>query len=714
VRIALERKIALGLGAAVAAVLLATGASWWTVAGYRETHAWVGRTRDILMHLQETLSHVLGMQASVRGFVLTGDDEVLVPFRSSRRELEQSLQTLSSLTADTPEQQNRLVTLETDIARARAVMEERIDARRTRGRAVLAETSAYREGQKAVDGCRATIRAMIADERNRLDRRLADSAAAGNRTVAVLAVAGSVTAAAVLLSAFRVRGDLRRRFAAEAELQASFNRIGDLYNRAPCGYHSLDASGTVIEMNDTALGWLGYSRAEVVGRMMFTDLLTPASVALFRERYPRFIRTGRTVNADYEWRCKDGSVLPVLLNASAIYGPDGSYLASRATVFDITDRKRAEAERDRFFTLSRDLLCIFDRTGGFRRVNPACEQALGYSGETLTGRSVFDLVHPDDVGGARAELAVLLTGRDTSGFEARLRTATGTYRWLSWSARAIPGEDTIYASAEDVTARKAAEDRILQLNGDLAFRAGQLEAANRELEAFSYSVSHDLRAPLRHIDGFANLLRKRAGAGLDSESRRYLATISKAAKQMGTLIDDLLAFSRIGRTTLRREPVDTDRLVRTVIAESHPENPDRPIVWELGELPAVHADPALLRQVWANLIDNAVKYTGKTPAPRIAIAGRFDAAEGAYVFSIRDNGVGFDMAYADKLFGVFQRLHASADFEGTGIGLANVRRIVLRHGGRTWAEGRVDAGATFHFSLPSDFPPPPASVRPPS
>lgn len=245
-------------------------------------------------------------------------------------------------------------------------------------------------------------------------------------------------------------------------------------------------------------------------------------------------------------------------------------------------------------------------------------------------------------------------------------------------------------------------DQIITLNRDLEKRVeqrtAQLEAANRELEAFSYSVSHDLRAPLRHVDGFAAMLRKHIHASLDDKGRRYLNTISDSAKKMGQLIDDLLAFSRIGRAQLARVQVDHDLLVAGVIRDGRYEDGLPRIEWIVAKLPPVHADPALLRQVWSNLIGNAVKYSGKAAQPRVTITGVRTPEE--CIFSVADNGVGFDMAYAHKLFGVFQRLHGPAEFEGTGIGLANVRRIVMRHGGRTWAEGKVGGGATFHFSLP--------------
>lgn len=227
----------------------------------------------------------------------------------------------------------------------------------------------------------------------------------------------------------------------------------------------------------------------------------------------------------------------------------------------------------------------------------------------------------------------------------------------------------------------------------------QLESSNQELEAFSYSVSHDLSAPLRHMTGFADLLVRRAGDGLDEKSRHYLAIIREAALRMGRLIDDLLALSRLGRAALVPEELALRPLVDAIVAELAPQQPRAPeVVWEIGALPVVVADPGLLRLVLANLVGNAVKFTRTRPVARIELGARADEDE-VRVF-VRDNGVGFDPRLADRLFGMFQRLHPAEEFEGNGIGLANVRRIVHRHGGRVGAEGRVDGGATFWFTLP--------------
>ena len=233
---------------------------------------------------------------------------------------------------------------------------------------------------------------------------------------------------------------------------------------------------------------------------------------------------------------------------------------------------------------------------------------------------------------------------------------------------------------------------------EIAERQTRVEVTNRELEAFSYSVSHDLRAPLRHISGFAELVRRRLAARPDEQTQRYLEQISTSAQSMGKLIDDLLIFSRMGRAEFQATRVRLDELISDVCRELQPQTDGRNIEWEISPLPETQGDPAMLRLVLSNLISNAVKYTGKQSEARIEVGWLNQPRE--LVIFVRDNGAGFDMQYADKLFGVFQRLHRVEEFAGSGIGLANVRRIVHRHGGRTWAEGEVGKGATFYFTLP--------------
>lgn len=260
--------------------------------------------------------------------------------------------------------------------------------------------------------------------------------------------------------------------------------------------------------------------------------------------------------------------------------------------------------------------------------------------------------------------------------------------------------EALSAAFVEALNRRRAEKKINELNEELSHHLLQVEAANRELEAFSYSVSHDLRAPLRHITGFVELLGEQDLTAQDDKSRHYLQVISESARKMGVLIDDLLAFSRMGRDEMMKTRVDLGALVSEIVADLEPETQGREIVWDIAALPVVVGDAAMLRQVLVNLIANALKFTRQRQQARISI-GAVSEHPDETLFCVRDNGVGFDMKYVDKLFGLFQRLHAPEEFEGTGIGLANVRRIILRHGGRVWAEGLPDNGAVFWFSLPN-------------
>jgi PAS domain S-box-containing protein len=421
-------------------------------------------------------------------------------------------------------------------------------------------------------------------------------------------------------------------------------------------------------------------------------------VEIFRRNFPVFKQQGWIKDLEFRMVRKDGTVFTVLLNATAIYAPDGEFLYSRSTMFDITERKRAEEERDRFFTLSLDLICVAGFDGYFKRVNPAFEKALGYTEQELLAAPYLDFVHPDDCAATVAESIKLATGRDTIAFENRYRCKDGSYKWLLWSATPITEQQLIYAVAHDITERKRAEEEIRELNKRLEQRAAELEAAVQELEAFSYSVSHDLRAPLRHISGFTNILLENHGQKMEPEARRLFERVAQGARQMGTLIDDLLNLSRVSRRPLVQQLVGLSSLLEEARQAVEPEAQGRRIEWRISPLPFVECAPALLKIVFQNLLSNAVKFT--RPRDPAVIEVGLEQVHGRTAVCVRDNGVGFSMKHAGKLFGVFQRLHRQEDFEGTGVGLATVQRIVRRHGGELWASAEPNRGAAFYFTLP--------------
>jgi light-regulated signal transduction histidine kinase (bacteriophytochrome) len=287
--------------------------------------------------------------------------------------------------------------------------------------------------------------------------------------------------------------------------------------------------------------------------------------------------------------------------------------------------------------------------------------------------------------------------------ELKKSKADGTHvvvasRWsLRRDQRELPV--AILETNNDITERKRREEEIQGLNQELAKRSVELESINKELEAFAYSISHDLRAPLRHMASYAELLKKKVSSVVDEKSNHYMAMILDSAKRMGNLIDDLLAFSRIGRSERQNTRFNLSQLVKEALTEVRQDTEGRNIAWKIGALPEFYGDRSMLRLALVNLLANAIKFTRTRTQAEIEI-GCADGNQDDLVVFVRDNGVGFDMKYVNKLFGVFQRLHDSDAFEGTGIGLATVQRIIHRHGGKVWAEGVVNSGATFYFSAP--------------
>ncbi|CAG2084957.1 MULTISPECIES: sensor histidine kinase [Xanthomonas] len=303
---------------------------------------------------------------------------------------------------------------------------------------------------------------------------------------------------------------------------------------------------------------------------------------------------------------------------------------------------------------------------------------------------------------------VLLRGRELWDYEHEQRAADGVLRTMLINARRMPlpdtsDEDVVLMTVSDISLQKASQLRIQELNRQMEGKVEQVSEVNRELEAFSYSVSHDLRAPLRHVAGFSDKLARHLGDAADEKSRHYMEVISSSARRMASLIDDLLVYSRLGRSALRLQAVDMQSLVsetRAILDSNvQSENTGHRVDWHIAPLPVLVADENMMRQLWMNLLGNAVKYSTKREVARIEVTYT-PMADGGHQFSVRDNGAGFDMEYSAKLFGVFQRLHKASEYPGTGIGLASVRRVLTRHGGRVWAEGAVDEGATFYFVLP--------------
>jgi PAS domain S-box-containing protein len=563
-----DRRIILGF-LIVLTILSWLGVSlYWNTREFEKSSSMVAHTLDVMFHTERTLSLATNMEVGQRGYSLTGNEEFLDVYTKAKNELGFHTKNLLNLTEDNPSQQARVRRLQAVIEQLMRFSSAAV-ADRKKSFEASQDLNASMRGKQLMDQIRALSAEIQSEENRLLDLRTTENQSWSTRFNTGFRSLLGVIAVMIVVIFFMINAQLKARSEAEKKLKVAYAEVKDLYDNAPCGYHSLDSEGRFIEINQTLLQWLGYEKHEVVNTLYFPDVLAENDRSEYFKRFPQFKEAGYVYDAEMNLLRKDGTEFPVILSSVALKDKNGIFLKSRSTTFDNTERKTA-AER--------------------------------------------------------------------------------------------------------------------------------IQNLNKELEAFTYSVSHDLRAPLRSIDGYSRILQEDYAPALDDEGKRVLQVIRNNARRMGKLIDDLLDFARLGRKDVSRSKVNMTQLA-TSVAQELLDQEGRQINLKIDALPAAYGDVDMMRQVWVNLISNAIKYSSKKEHPVIEVSAQQLGDEIEY--HVKDNGVGFDMQYAPKLFGVFQRLHKMQDFSGTGVGLAIVKRIIDRHQGRVWADGKIDNGATFYFTIPN-------------
>jgi PAS domain S-box-containing protein len=708
-----EFRILAGFAAAITLLVLGGGFTYKTAEELASSMQWVAHTQEVRTELSDIFGLLAGANVVARDYLATGELSRLQESQQLVAGERAHLSHLLVLVADNAPQRDNAVQLGTLVEKELTLLDQSTIAFKAYGLPAARAVLAVSRTENTLSQVSAATARMDDLEKQLVHSREAKAARVRQTTLTSLLL---TLAAAIGLFIILFRGVHKEMLARRAAEQAL--RDGDQYNRSiiegsPDCVSVLTPGAHITQMTPQGLKLMGIDHfGAIAGKdwclLWGGDDQTAAreAIAAACNGQPgRFSGVTERGGAKKWW---DVIVMPIL-------AASGETERLLAVARDISEVKRSESNlvvANRFLDSLIDSLPVIvavtdAKTLRFVRVNRMFGETMGVAAGQVVGKTVYDLLPLEEADlTRRTDQEALASGKLIDISERNVLTKAGV-RVLNTKKVPIYDESGavqyLLSISTDITASKLSEQAIRELNAQLEAKAVQLQSTNKELESFSYSVSHDLRAPLRAIDGFAEIMQEDYGAKLDDEARRYLAVIRDNSKRMGLLIDDLLEFSRLGRQAVTKVEINVELLVREVIdevlhIESLRADGKAPPRIDVGVLPEICGDRALLRQTWTNLISNAVKYSSKSPCPLIQIGGSEGEEENQYF--VRDNGVGFSMTYVEKLFGVFQRLHRADEFPGTGVGLAIVQRVVTRHGGRVWAEGKVNDGAMFSFALP--------------
>jgi len=720
-RLTVEGKIAAGFACALLLLSLIGVVSYRSVVRLRADAAWVEHSHEVIVRLEVLLSATTDAQNGHRGYALTGDESFLEPYLQAARTADADLRRLREMTADNPAQQRRLESLAPLVGEQLAFGREVIDKRRSQGFEAAQRQILTGQGKRIHDRIHGLVDEMKDNEDILLKEREGQAHRSASFAQGVI-LGGSLLAFGLVgLALLVIRRDFAGRNRAEEALRqsAALGELVELLDLASVMVCGLD--DRIERWNTGCRRLYGFTAEEAIGRI---------SHELLRTRFPEPLeKIHATLMAAGRWAgelthtAADGREVVVATEWALWRDKSGRPTAILKAKIDITERKRAEtslrASESKLQTIVENLaegLAVSDMAGQLLHFNRSALDMHGYTSLDECRRHLTEFPDTFELSGMDGTpwpldlwpLARILRGEEVRDLEVRIRNLrAGWRRVFSYGGTLVRddgGQPTMaVVTMSDITERKRAEEELVQLNVELEERVrqrtDQLQAANKELETFAYSVSHDLKAPLRAIDGYSRLLLEDHAAALDEEARTFLRNVRQSAQTMSELIGDLLTYSRLERRSLRSEALDVPGLVEAAVAERAVEVKTCGAEMRV-EVPslAVRADREGLSMALRNLLGNALKFSRGARPPVIEIGGR--AEDGACRLWVKDNGIGFDMKFHDRIFEIFQRLERSEDYEGTGVGLALVRKAMERMGGRAWAESVPGRGATFFLELP--------------
>ena len=690
-------------------VLLGFVASWRQGDNAIRTALQVANNSAKLEALSEIEREVRASESNARGYIITGNPAFASQHDQANEQLKTTLKKATELLQDSPKRVASIKALSDAVNSKQALIQSSIQLRK-RGNLTSAQEIVNLPSVAAMQRLATILESLKEQSRQELatNKRKLDQATHWVRSFELVAGAGLV---ALLISSGvlyqRQRKTIKTASGLIAESESLFR---SLFEQASMGRAIRPLQGE-CRINQAYITMLGFSKAELTA-MDAKALIAPEDLDQWEcARADLLAKKIISAHLGLRYKHKYGSQLWVDESLQLLRNSDGEPSQWISTIFDISKQKRLEAERRELGLYTRslieanpDTMINIKQDGTIQDVNEAMIMATGIDRNQLVGQDFSSYFSDPDK--ARKGYEQVFADGSVKDYELQMRHRSGSLLDVLFNASIFRNETGevagIIAVARDISERKRLEQELNNLNESLekrvTERTAELKSANEELEAFSYSVSHDLRAPLRAVDGFSRKVMLGYGDKLDEEGLRLLGVVRQNAVRMGKLIDDLLAFSRLGRREMHLVPVSMQDLAQSSAAELIELEPNRTIHFTCEAIPPCLGDPAMLKEVWMNLISNAIKFTRQSNPSEIHVGSRIE--EAAAIYWIQDNGAGFDMAYADKLFGVFQRLHSQEEFEGSGVGLALSQRIIHRHHGRIWGESQLGHGATFSFTLP--------------